>query len=171
MNPNVTSLSDVCELFAGDQTSRRWALAMVRSAHHHQRLPMFVVCAQAPGRIDGVLVVLVVEVLITAPFGLLADACGARSIARLACGMAASSALRRHRKKSWTILLDRSLERCKGCWEISFSGRGRCLRGADERYIACYRALERAKHRPQFGLLPLPCGPRRERLRQHAYRP
>ena len=26
---------------------------------------MFVVCAQAPGRIDGVLVVLVVEVLIT----------------------------------------------------------------------------------------------------------
>ena len=54
MNPNVTSLSDVSELFAGDQTSRRWALATVRSAHHHQRLPMFVVCAQAPRRIDGV---------------------------------------------------------------------------------------------------------------------
>ena len=65
MNPNVTSRSDVSELFAGDQTSRRWALAIVRSAHHHQRLPMSVVCAQAPGRIDGVLVVLVVEVLMT----------------------------------------------------------------------------------------------------------
>ena len=85
---------------------------------------MFVVCAQAPGRIDGVLVVLVVEVLITSHSACLLMRAARGSLPNwlcLACGMAASSALRRHRKKSWRSLLDRPLERCKGCWEISFS--------------------------------------------------
>jgi len=46
---------------------------------------MFVVCAQAPGRIDGVLVVLVVEVLITHSAILLMRA-ARKELAPLACG-------------------------------------------------------------------------------------
>ena len=84
MNPNVTSLSDVSELFAGDQTSRRWALAMARSAHHHQRLPMSCFCAHAPGRIDGVLVVLIVEVLITTHSACLLMRAARKELAQLA---------------------------------------------------------------------------------------
>ena len=71
---------------------------------------MFVVCAQAPGRIDGVLVVLVVEVLITSH-----SACPLMRAAQGACPIGmwlggldiSATALRRHRKKSWRSPLDR----------------------------------------------------------------
>ena len=46
---------------------------------------MFVVCAQAPGRIDGVLVVLVVEVLITAHSACLVMRSALGELAQLAC--------------------------------------------------------------------------------------
>ena len=104
MNPNVTSLSDVSELFAGDQTSRRWARAMVRSAHHHQRLPIFVVCAQAPGRIDGVLVLLVVEVLITTHSACLLMRAELKELGQLACRNAASTASSSAGKKPRGVL-------------------------------------------------------------------
>tara|TARA_B100001109_G_scaffold207983_1_gene175392 strand:+ start:320 stop:463 length:144 start_codon:yes stop_codon:yes gene_type:complete len=47
---------------------------------------MFVVCAQAPGRIDGVLVVLVVEVLITTHSAILLMRAARKELAPLACG-------------------------------------------------------------------------------------
>ena len=49
---------------------------------------MFVVCAHAPGRIDGVLVVLVVEVLITTHSANLLMRAARKELAQLACGMA-----------------------------------------------------------------------------------
>ena len=44
---------------------------------------MFVVCAQAPGRIDGVLVVLVVEVLITTHSAILLMRAARKELAQL----------------------------------------------------------------------------------------
>ena len=46
---------------------------------------MFVVCAQAPGRIDGVLVVLVVEVLITSHSACPLMRAAHKELAQLAC--------------------------------------------------------------------------------------
>ena len=53
---------------------------------------MFVVCAQAPGRIDGVLVVLVVEVLITSHSACPLMRAAHKELAQFACRMAASTA-------------------------------------------------------------------------------
>ena len=56
---------------------------------------MFVVCAQAPGRIDGVLVVLVVEVLITTHSACLVMRAAHKELAQLACGHGHGSRPRR----------------------------------------------------------------------------
>ena len=53
---------------------------------------MFVVCAHAPGRIDGVLVVLLVEVLITNHSTSLVMRAARKELAQLACRKAASTA-------------------------------------------------------------------------------
>ena len=53
---------------------------------------MFVVCAQAPGRIDGVLVVLVVEVLITTHSACRLMRAARKELAQLACHNGRSSA-------------------------------------------------------------------------------
>ena len=83
---------------------------------------MFVVCAQAPGRIDGVLVVLVAEVLITTHSAclLMRAALWSLPIGMRHGGLVeAFVSLRRHRKKSWRSPLDRPMEQCKGRWDIS----------------------------------------------------
>ena len=52
---------------------------------------MFVVCAHAPGRIDGVLVVLIVEVLITTHSACLVMRAARKELAQLACRHRSSS--------------------------------------------------------------------------------
>ena len=104
---------------------------------------MFVVCAQAPGRIDGVLVVLVVEVLITTH-----SACLPMRAAQGACPIGMSSRPRRRLvaqvKSREVSSTDRwwGNERTSGTFHNSAMVDG--LR-ADERYI---RAI-RARYEPQ----------------------
>lgn len=105
---------------------------------------MFVVCAQAPGRIDGVLVVLVVEVLITSHSACLVTRAARRSLAQLACRMAPRRSLVSGVKSHDVSYTDR-------CWDDERTpGRFHNLAmvdglRADERYI---RAI-RARYEPQ----------------------
>ena len=104
---------------------------------------MFVVCAQAPGRIDGVLVVLVVEVLITSH-----SAC---PLMRAAHKELAQLASPRGRRRLVAQVKSREVS-CKDRWwgDERSSGRFHNLAmvdglRADERYI---RAI-RARYEPQ----------------------
>ena len=99
---------------------------------------MFVVCAHAPGRIDGVVLLCVNGVLIYNPCGLPADACAAKELAQLACRMAsaASSGAGKSQDVSYT---DRShgVERISATFPNLAIVDG--LR-ADKRYIRAIRA-------------------------------